>query len=156
MAGANLNKLNPWIDNYIKNPKQNENNENTSNNYYVIRRANNPVARVMDTGYETTDNEDRYVILKKSSNLEHMRLDEYYLDETTSEESITNSLKNSKNIHSLIKHYYTNPLNLQELSRIQIRNILLKFDSKIKHKIQTRLPLPNKLKDFLLFKEFNC
>ena len=66
-----------------------------------------------------------------------------------------NELYGAWNIYSLFKYNYTNPLSLQELSRIQIRKSMLKIDYKIKDKIENHLVLPKRLKRFLLFNEFN-
>jgi hypothetical protein len=59
-----------------------------------------------------------------------------------------------KKIYNTLKYSYTNPLSLQEMSRVTIRKQLLKFDYKIKNRV-SKLFYPKKLKDYLLFIEFN-
>lgn len=71
-----------------------------------------------------------------------------------SDNHVIDKLKNEKNIYSLIKYHFRNPLSLRDLARIKIRNFLLKIDSKIKFRIE-RLWLPQQLKKYLLFEEFN-
>ena len=58
-------------------------------------------------------------------------------------------------IYQFIKYYCSNPLSLKELARIQERKDLLNTDYKMKCKIENDLNLPTRLKDYLLFKEFN-
>ena len=58
-----------------------------------------------------------------------------------------------RKIYSLLKYSFTNPLSLQELSRIAIRKHLLSLDYKIKTRIES-LFYPNRLKNYLLFNEF--
>lgn len=63
--------------------------------------------------------------------------------------------KNEKKIYSLIKYYFKNPLSLKELSRNKIRSELIRIDFKIKLKIEKTLDVPDQLKRYLLFSEFN-
>lgn len=96
---------------------------------------------------------------------EFLRFDEFYFEKynmkkakkkQTKNMTLNNELNLAKNIYCLIKHHFTNPLSLKELSRIQIRKTMCKIDYKIKEKIESHLILPKRLKRFLLFDEFNC
>jgi hypothetical protein len=60
-----------------------------------------------------------------------------------------------RNIHSVIKYYYRNPLSLKEIARIKIRQHLLKIDFKLKFKIVNQINLPKCLKNYLLLTEYN-
>ena len=78
-------------------------------------------------------------------------LTEYYEDKLNGKQN--ESPLSQQSAYDLLKHYYTNPLSLKELCRIHIRNKLLEIDFKLKDKIQTQLPLPIRIKNYLLF---NC
>jgi hypothetical protein len=160
LAGIDLNSIQPWINSYLNNPNEKET-IHTQINRYVIRRANNPVGRSEDEIIgNLIENDDRYVILEQSDdyNSGFTTLDDYYFEKNKHNNSNNNNdtnINSFQNIYNLIKHHYTNPLSLQELARIQIRNTMLKIDYKIKNKIENKLNLPKRLVDYLLLKEFN-
>ena len=160
LAGIDLNSIQPWINSYLNNPNEKET-IHTQINRYVIRRANNPVDRnnTDEIIGNLIENDDRYVILEQLDdyNSGFLTLDEYYFEKNKHNNSNNNdnNINSFQNIYNLIKHHYTNPLSLQELARIQIRNTMLKIDYKIKNKIENKLNLPKRLVDYLLLKEFN-
>jgi hypothetical protein len=154
LAGIKLNKMNPWLEGYLKNPTLNDSMIKTATNYYYIRRENNPVKNIDDYEQEyDTDADQRYIILRKEDT-SMKTLTEYYEDKLNGKQN--ESPLSQQSAYDLLKHYYTNPLSLKELCRIHIRNKLLEIDFKLKDKIQTQLPLPIRIKNYLLFKEFNC
>ena len=73
---------------------------------------------------------------------------EYYFDKfnfkstrkkSTKNLTLYNELNLAKSTYLLLRHYYSNPLSLQELSRIQIRKTMLNLDYNIKDKIENQL-----------------
>jgi nucleotidyltransferase/DNA polymerase involved in DNA repair len=112
------------------------------------------------------ENEEINSIMRKTDEeiAELLSVDEFFLEkyhsktrkQKTKQISKKKDIEQSVNIYNLIRHHYTNPLSLQEIARIQIRKTMLKIDYKIKNKIENKLHLPNRIKNFLLYKEFNC
>ncbi len=173
MAGFSLYSE-PWISGYLDNPDFIE-----YTDYYVKKATTNP--RVIDMNDENvnTENSDQNayadvstarneaaqrVALRSDEEINNMlNLDEYYFErfhlsnakkrDVESERKKNTEL--AKKIYTFIKHTYTNPLSLKEIARIKIRNHLLSLDHKMKIKIENDLVLPNRLKDYLLMKEFN-
>jgi hypothetical protein len=93
---------------------------------------------------------------------EILMFDEFYFEkynarskkEKVKNVALNNELNLAKNMYCLMKYHYTNPLSLQQLSRITIRKSLCKIDYRIKDKIENILVYPKRLKRFLLFEEF--
>ncbi len=112
------------------------------------------------------ENEEINSIMRKTDEeiAELLSVDEFFLEkyhsktrkQKTKQISKKKDIEQSVSIYNLIRHHYTNPLSLQEIARIQIRKTMLKIDYKIKNKIENKLHLPNRIKNFLLYKEFNC
>lgn len=110
-------------------------------------------------------NEDMDSLMRKTDEeiAELLMYDEFYFEKLNTkrkkkekkDSTEQNELHLARNIYSFFKYHYTNPLSLQELSRIQIRKSMLKIDYKIKDKIENHLVLPKRLKRFLLLNEFN-
>ena len=156
MAGFNLHKMEPWIKEYLENPDFID-----YTDYYVKRATsvNNAISEVPgDSQNETADQNELLNKTDQEIN-EMLYLDEYFFERFhSSSNRRRNDHKKSadvaKRIHAFIKYSYTNPLSLKELSRISIRKSLLSIDYKMKFKIEHDLPLPNRLKNYLQFKEF--
>lgn len=161
MAGFNLYENESWIRSYIGNP-----NFIDYTDYFVRRRADNSIVLDSD-GNESDDNSDKCNLLaqveKEKAELRNLKFLEThtnarrnaYRHNYEEDNKAQNTEKNAKKIYSLLKHHYTNPLSLQQLSRIKIRNTLLNIDYKMKLKIENSLVLPKRLKEYLMFKEFN-
>jgi hypothetical protein len=87
-------------------------------------------------------------------------MDEYFLERYHSKnqkqkEDKIKSIELTKRIYKLIRYNYSNPLSLQELARIKIRNNMLSIDYNIKAKIEKNiLDLPTRLREYLLLNEF--
>jgi hypothetical protein len=167
MAGFSLKENEPWIRAYLSNPNFTDYTE-----YFVRRREDSSIVLDSD-GNESEDNldladrthDEDIVQFDKESSVNNEFRNLRFLDTQTNVRrnawqsglsgKMQNSEKNAKKIYSLLKFHYRNPLSLQELARIQIRNSLLKNDYKIKSKIEKELVLPKRLQDYLMFKEFN-
>lgn len=162
MAGFNLNENEPWIRAYLSNPNFTDYTE-----YFVRRREDSSIVLDSD-GNESDDFIDTDTSYNETVQIEkdyteslrnirfldtNMRRGNVWKQNLNGE--IRNTEKNAKKIYSLLKYHYKNPLSLLELARIKIRNELLKVDYKMKLKIERELILPKRLKDYLLFKEFN-
>lgn len=89
--------------------------------------------------------------LSKTSRQNRASKSNYYSNDTTAKRNAEVARK----IYSFIKHYYTNPLSLKELARIQVRKNLLDVDYRMKYKIEEDLKLPRRIKEYLLLNEFN-
>jgi hypothetical protein len=128
LAGICLKKMNPWLEGYLKNPTLNDSMIKTATNYYYIRRENNPVKNLDDYDEQyDTDADQRYVILKKEDT-SMKNLTEYYQDKLIGKDNEA-AAEPQQSVYDLLKHYSSNPLNLKELCRIQIRNKILVINS---------------------------
>ena len=167
MAGFSLNENEPWIRAYLSNPNFTDYTE-----YFVRRREDSSIVLDsdgneseddMDSAEKTFSEELNQIDKEWSVNNEFRNL--RFLDTQTNarrnpwrpnlSNKTINIEKNAKKIYSLLKYHYRNPLSLQQLARIQVRNSLLKTDYKIKFKIEKDLNLPKRLQNYLMFKEFN-
>lgn len=168
MSGFKLNKMVPWIEEYLEYPDI-EDEKSHGTKYHLTNLFRNRATEIdvdeennneLDDEFEELDS-----LMRKTDDeiAELLMIDEFFLEKYHSkqrklkqkENTKKKELELAKNIYLLTKHYFTNPLSLQELARIQIRKTMLKIDFKIKDKIETKLPLPPRLKNYLLFKEFN-
>ena len=160
MAGFNLYENEPWIRNYLMNP-----NFIDYTDYFVRRRADNSIALDSD-GNESDDSSDTCDIAaqveKDKTEMENLKFLETHTNARRNawrhryeDDKIVDTEKNAKKIYALLKYHYTNPLSLQQLARIQIRNSLLNVDYKMKFNIQNSILLPKRLKEYILFKDFN-
>ena len=142
----------PWISQYLDNPDF-----ITYTEQRVIRRYkdSNPPSEEENSDTEVDDLSNR---TDQEIN-ELLNLDEYFFDRFHLSRHKTKDKRKEDElairIYTVIKYYYTNPLTLKELARIQIRNCLLKSDFKMKIKIERNLILPKRIREYLLFKEFN-
>lgn len=148
MAGFNLYKMEPWIKEYLQNP------DFIDYADYYVKRATNSLQN------ESNEPLDSELLKKTDEEINDMiYLDEYFFERFHSSRRTRKDAKTSselaKNIYAYIKHTYTNPLSLKALSRIQVRNKMLRNDFKLKFKIDKGLHIPRRLKDYLLFKEFD-
>ena len=155
MAGFDLYDE-PWIGEYIENPDFIE-----YTDYYVKRatRANPDLAS--ENSSDNSDTEITELIIKSNQEISDLLdLDEYFFERfhVKSQKRRSDQKRNAevaRKIYALVKYYYTNPKSLKELSRIKIRQQLLKQDYKMKFKVEKDLPLPKSLKEYLLLREFN-
>jgi hypothetical protein len=171
MAGFSLYSE-PWINGYLENPDFIE-----YTDYYVKKATTNP--RAIDMNDENADavnsddvdmqaprdeNAQQRTGLRSDEEINKMlNLDEYYFERfhlsNAKKRDVESERKKStelaKKIYTFIQNAYTNPLSLKEIARIKVRNHLLSLDHKMKTKIENDLVLPNRLKDYLLMKEFN-
>jgi hypothetical protein len=158
-----------WISEYLENPDFIE-----YTDYYVKKATSStasdaesldesspsPRAASSSSSVSIDENEANLIMLKSDQELnELLNMDEYFFERFHSKKFRLKSDNKSntdiaRRIYTFIRHSYTNPLSLKEISRIKIRKHLLTIDYKMKFKIQS-LPLPNRLKDYLLMKEFN-
>jgi hypothetical protein len=167
MAGLKLSEE-PWIRGYLNNP-----NFIDYTDYFVRRRADNTL--ILDSDGQESDDESSDTNSSSCDLMSQVERDQIEYRNLKFLETHTNARrnnawrhtlngddnervdteKNAKKIYALIKFHYTNPLSLQELARIQVRNAILKIDFKIKIKIENKLTLPKRLKEYLMLKEFN-
>lgn len=154
MAGFSLYDE-QWISEYLENPDFIEYTD------YYVKRATSHVNSERSSE-SNSDSEAANDLMRKNDQEinDLLNLDEYYFERF----HLNNSKKNldkkrqaevAKKIYYFIQYYYTNPLSLKELARIQIRNNLLKVDFKMKIKVENDLPLPKRLKSYILLEEFN-
>jgi hypothetical protein len=154
-----------WISEYLENPDFIEYTD------YYVKKSRSPTASDDESSLspEATsspslasidESEANLIMLKTDQELnELLNMDEYFFERFHSKKFKLKSDNKAntdvaRRIYSFIRHSYTNPLSLKEISRIKIRRHLLTIDYKMKFKIQL-LPLPNRLKDYLLMNEFN-
>lgn len=155
MAGFNLCKMEPWIKEYLENPDFID-----YADYYVKRATNTLKNRVESRQDESLDETELQKKTDQEIN-EMIYLDEYFAKRFQSgrrggKNQYKNSAEQAKYIYAFIKHTSSNPLTLKELSRISVRDTMLKNkDFKMKFKIDQGLHIPQRLKDYLLFKEFD-
>ena len=165
LSGFSLNKMIPWVEEYLEYPNIEE--ERNSHNYRLINMyrnnhmENDSDTEVVESGEDDLD--DINSLMRKSDEeiAEMLAIDEFFLEKLHHKQQKQKLKVNSKkkeielarNIYSMIKHYYMNPLSLQELARIQIRKSLIKVDYTIKNKIENKMYLPNRIKNYLLFKD---
>ena len=158
MAGFRLYDE-PWIGEYIENPDFIE-----YTDYYVKRATRTNSDLATDSSDEASTNSDSEITeLMTKSNQEIsdlLDLDEYFFERfhLSNQKKRSDKKRNAelaRKIYTLVKYHYTNPMSLKELSRIKIRQHLLKQDYKMKFKVQNDLPLPKRLKEYLLLEEFN-
>jgi len=146
LAGFSLYKMEPWIKEYLKNPDFID-----YTDYYVKRATNNSLSNdlVSDELRNKTDQEISELIY----------LDEYFSERFHSRRrenrDAVRSSEVAKTIYAFIKQAYTNPLSLKELCRIRVRDSMVRQDFKMKFRIENELHIPQRLKEYLLFKEFN-
>lgn len=153
LAGFNLYNE-PWVDGYLENPDFIE-----YTDYYVKKATSQDLNSNPVSSEENSDSEAAQLSRKSDQELNDLlNQDEYYFERFHKKSQKNLDKKNSAdlamNIYKLIKYHYTNPMSLKDLSRIAIRTHLLSIDYKMKFKIENGLPLPNRLKNYLLFKEF--
>jgi hypothetical protein len=150
MAGFNLRKMEPWIKEYLENP------DFIDYPDYYVKQATNSLDNSMNRWASNN--------LKTEQELNDIiYLDEYFYNRYHSSSNKrknlndhkNNSLDQAKNIYSFIKHTNSNPLSLMELSRIVVRKTMISCDTNIKQNVNLGLDIPRRLKDYLLFKEFN-
>ena len=93
LAGFKLKNINPWLSNYMKNPNlSNEANLRPQTNHYVIRRSNNPVAKILNSDNDSDlESDDRYVILKTTDDIVESRLNDYYSNKNKPADKNNNS-----------------------------------------------------------------
>lgn len=161
LSGFSMNKMVPWIEEYLEYP--NIENEQNSNNYRLVNLFRNNRNEDPEEENEPDDLEEINSLMRMTDEeiSEMLAIDEFFLEKLHSKQRKIKQKENSKkkefelarNIYMMVKHFYTHPLSLQELARIQIRRSLIKVDYKVKEKIEHKLPLPNRLKNYLLFKD---
>lgn len=154
MAGFKLHQES-WIGSYLDNPDFIE-----YTDYYVKKASSYTNETSENSSGSSSDVEANFMTKTDTEINDLLNLDEYYFERFHSrnkklKDDKKNAAELARKIFSYIKHYYTNPLSLKEIARIQIRKNLLEVDYKMKFKIENDLPLPNRLKDYLLMKEFN-
>lgn len=151
MAGFNLRRMEPWIKEYLENPDFID-----YPDYYVKRATNsldNSANRWISDGAQRTEQELNEMIY----------LDEYFYNRYHSSSNKRkscadhkrNSADQAKHIYSFIKHTSSNTLSLMELSRIAVRKAMVSSSSNMRESVEGRLHIPRRLKEYLLFKEFN-
>ena len=151
LAGFKLNRTEQWIKEYVANPDFID-----YADYYVKRATNS-------RGQQQEDENSELSIQSRTGQElnEILYLDEYFYERFNSSNykrkssDYKRNSEMSKSIYEYIKEVYTNPLSLKELSRITVRNQMLKKDFKMKFSVENELIIPKRLKDYLLFKEFN-
>jgi hypothetical protein len=154
MSGFNL-KEEGWISSYIENPDFIEYTD------FYVKKTITPDRNSNDNAHQSNEESEIIDLMTKTDQeiAELLNMDEYFFERFHSNNKKKINREKctdvAMNIYKLIKYYSTNPLSLQELARIQVRKSLLKVDFKMKYKIENDLPLPSRLKDYLLFKEFN-
>lgn len=181
MAGFNL-KREPWIKTYLANPdfieytdyyvkiatyKVNERIENSEDDDAEFSSLESSLSS-SSTKNTNSNSPDLAELMEKTDQEinDLLNLDEYYFErfhlnknksskKCSALDSRRRNTEVAKNIYKFIEYFYTNPLSLKELARIQIRKSLLAVDYKMKYKIEDELCLPKRLKDYLLLKEFN-
>lgn len=152
MAGFNLRKMEPWITEYLENP------DFIDYPDFYVKRATNSLNNSStrwdgSNGTERTEQELNDMIY----------LDEYLYNRyhacsnkrKSSDDHKRNSLDQAKSIYSFIKHTSSNPLSLMELGRIAVRQTMVSSASNLKESVERGLHIPRRLKEYLLFKEFN-
>jgi hypothetical protein len=146
MAGYKLRKNETWINLYLQNP-----NLASTPNYF----------RISNDSLNNSETNNYSIILKTDKEIaELVSMDEYFLERYHSKnqkqkEDKIKSIELTKRIYKLIRYNYSNPLSLQELARIKIRNNMLSIDYNIKAKIEKNiLDLPTRLREYLLLNEF--
>jgi ankyrin repeat protein len=150
MAGFNLNHKQEWIFEYL-------------NNRNLINEFNRDYERIFrKITSEPSDSGDKNQILAQFNGDntfdDNNSSEEYFLQRPTLYKHKINNLKEYKEAREtyfLIKYSTENALSLKQICRIKIRKYLLKKDYKMKFKIKNDLILPKKLKDYLMFSEFN-
>jgi hypothetical protein len=155
MAGFNL-KEESWINNYIENPDFIEYTD------FYVRKATSPTSPSSSDDDSISNNSEVTELQTKTDQeiADILNLDEYFFErfhlknrnKKLNKEKCTDV---AKKIYQFIKYYNSNPLSLKELARIQVRKQMLEIDYKMKNKVEKGLEIPARLKDYLLFKEFN-
>lgn len=182
MAGFNLYNE-PWINTYLDNPDFIEYTDyyvKLVANRRVIHdtdepspsssSSSSPPSRDELNSSSDSSNGELTALMNKTDQEinDLLNMDEYYFERfhltksrrrtgtvAAVESTKKRNAERAKNIYTFIRHFYTNPLSLKELARIQIRKSLLAVDFRMKHKIEEELRLPRRLKDYLLLKEFD-
>lgn len=178
MAGFNMYNE-PWINTYLENPDFIE-----YTDYYVKKATHNKRAIEVNTSSSDSESSDESSNSTSSISTNNngqlnelmnktdeeindlLNMDEYYFERfhltkssrrgnATVNDQKRRNAELAKSIYNLIRYHYTNPLSLKELARIQVRKSLLDVDFRMKCNVEERLPLPKRLKDYLLLKEFN-
>lgn len=139
MAGYNMYN-DTWIGDYIETPDIIE-----YSNYYLNHSENkNEISNRTEDEISAFLDEEEYFNRRYNN--------KKFGNQSNFVDTDINEMKNK--IYDLLKYHYTNPLSLKQLARIHLRKYLLNIDYKIKVKINNVL-LPTRLKDYLLFKEFD-
>lgn len=152
MAGFNLRKMEPWIKEYLENPDFID-----YPDYYVKRATNS-----LDNSSNRWDGSNGTQRTEQELN-DMIYLDEYFYNRyhsgsnkrKSSDDHKRNSRDQAKSIYSFIKLTSSNSLSLMELSRIAVRRTMLSSGSNMKESVERGLHIPRRLKEYLLFKEFN-
>lgn len=171
MAGFNLYEE-TWIQKYLENPAFVE-----YTDYYVRQRVNNNHIDENNNDVELNETADDEAIVEEAADVVYdlaartdqelndmLNLDEYFFERfhASQRKRRDAALEKKKKaemaqkIYALVKNYYSNPLSLKELARINIRKHMLSVDHQMKVKIESPATcLPRCLKDYLLMKEFS-
>lgn len=159
MAGFNLHNES-WISHYLENPDFTE-----YTDFHIKKATGRNSTR--QTGQNDQENIEQTNQLNSKSDQELNDIldkDQYFFERFqikmkkgrhSNIESVNSHQLLLRNIHSVIKYYYRNPLSLKEIARIKIRQHLLKLDYKLKFKIDSQVNLPKCLKSYLLLSEYN-
>lgn len=152
LAGFKLHTTEPWIKEYLANPDFID-----YTDYYVKRATSSRGSNSSHLDEASSE------LIKNRTDQELneiLYLDEYFYERFHSSNykrkssDYKRNSELSKSIYQYMKEVYTNPLSLKELSRITVRNKMLRNDFKMKFKVENELIIPRRLKDYLLFKEF--
>lgn len=183
MAGFNMFNE-PWINTYLENPdfieytdyyvKKATHNKraievNTSSSDSSNEESSDESNSTSSSSANANNNNGELNELMNKTDEEIndlLNMDEYYFERfhltkssrrgnATVNDQKRRNAELAKSIYNLIRYHYTNPLSLKELARIQVRKSLLDVDFRMKCNVEERLPLPKRLKDYLLLKEFN-
>jgi len=160
MAGFNLHNES-WISHYLNNP------DFTEYNDFHIKKAieRNSTFQTIHNDQENANTEQENLINTKTDQElnDILDKDEYFFERyhvkskirrNSNIESVNSYQLILRNIHSVIKYYYRNPLSLKEIARIKIRHEMLKSGYKLKLRINSQVNLPKCLKSYLLLSEY--
>lgn len=181
LAGFNMYNE-PWINTYLDNPDFIEYTDYYVKMATTRQGASSPTTSSdneedSDAVSEGDDDNSAVVAQLLMSKTDQeladlLNMDEYYFERfhitrnrgrglssypsaaVTAADSKRKNAELARRIYTSIKYFYTNPLSLKELARIQIRKSLLAVDYRMKYRIEEDLHLPKRLKDYLLLKEF--
>jgi len=134
--------MEPWVKEYLKNPDFID-----YTDYYVKRATDNSLSNELVSA-ELRSKTDQEIS-------ELIYLDEYFSERFHSRRRGDSGSEVAKTIYAFIKRAYTNPLSLKELCRIGVRAGMVREDFKMKFRIEKELHIPRRLKEYLMFKEFN-